>query len=329
MLINTLACTASATQYNQSDYTIAENSNLKGVTTPLYEEVPTTTYITIDTPDGELKVADETYKRLGKEKISQNYADYKKLYKELSKNVSRDNSTKAIASASYNPVTQQSTKTLSEYALTYERTWFSPTNNQHPTYLYGYINPQVNSNPYGESYVSYHEREIYLNNYQDCVEFISDQRSNGQTYIWVAVYDNNFTQPVSPNLFSLSVQVQNPVEYIFQITSGDSSYNCWINDIYTGQVYYSNYVDTDNFSSYITYCAGSTELYYISPILWSYTTQTTITDYYTRVGSSLCRTSDVFSVSNTENQPYVYAHGVIDTYYRDMYSVHIAGPGQS
>ncbi|MGA9141610.1 MAG: hypothetical protein WBZ29_15405 [Methanocella sp.] len=275
-------------------------------------------YTKVDTAYGQINVPNETYLKMGKEKIAEKYSEFLKLQEEFKKmdkklGINRSDNIENFSLTDPLPARMQSQNLLLSDSFTLERVYFDRgSSSWQPMLLYGRLNPTLLENPDGGRYFnSYQEREIYLNNNMDCIEIISDQRYNGETVVWVAIYDNNFNQPVSQSVFDLSiVNVVNPIEYDVILDSEDQSYDIWLVDTVSGSTYFDSYPDTDNFSSFITYYDGSTELHDYSDYVHPYRIRTNFVDYYTKVNGYIVQPYNIFNNINVgTDSPYVYAYG--------------------
>lgn len=290
----------------------------------------TVNYTKVDTVYGPVNVPEDSFKKLGKEKITEKYYEFLKQQDEFKQMDKQLGITKSYTSTNYTVVAPLQVYTeLYDILLTdkyYERTWFYQTGYQ-PTLLYGCISPVSIYHPSGENFRSYHEREIVLNNYMDIIEIVSDQRPNGITNVFACIYDNSF-YPVDPSVFYLNIpNSQHPVEYDVILNAMDHSYDIWLVDTGTWQVYFDSYTDSDNFSSYILKYSGSTELEDYSMFAHTFRVETNIVDYYTKVNGYIVQPYNVFNnINNSEETAWVYAYGYkgVGNNYQ-TFSNHIAG----
>ena len=119
----------------------------------------------------------------------------------------------------------------------------------------GMMQPASFSNS-GESFTSYHEIELYLQQSTDAVEYIVYQRSDGRVIDFVSVHDDYaLSSPLSMDVTGLSTYL----EWYFYIESGPVWYMHFRNPI-SGTWYNAWHTDTVNLSNRVTKITPSTEL---------------------------------------------------------------------
>jgi len=268
----------------------------RGLITPVIERLPDITYVPVETPYGPLQVPEDTLEREGKEKIIATHVEFMKQLEELKK------IEKQIGESDTDRTSNTVAPTTQGGDSPQERAWFHRRNVSHqPNLLYGRLDPRPLYNT-GQNFTSYHEREIYLSN-RDAVEFISQHWDTGERNVWVAVWDNWEWQMS----FQLSfTDIDAPIEYYLIINSAESRYDMWLRHTRTGEWRYNNYYDNDDFSNYISYYAGSTELFNYLPLSKTFKIWTDIRDTWTRVGSTWYRPNEIFYFATySEEKPYV------------------------
>ncbi len=283
-----------------------------------------TNYTKVDTIYGPVNVQTETLKKLGKERIAEAYSEFlkqKEEYRKMDEKLGINKTYAAINTVSSPQATaQQNAAPLGEGASFYERCWFLPSSTELITEMTGCVVPGTVSNPNNENFVSYQEREIYLNciknGYQDCIEVICQQYPDGSTDVNVCIYDNsNFY--VDFHTFSLVIHdVSHPIEYDVILHGGYNAYDIWLTDTVTDEHYFGRYTDSDDFSYLITCYSGATELEddrLGQPNAQQYLVSCTFQDYYVvsgGLGGSPMLPYTVFgNIQHDASQPYVYAHG--------------------
>ncbi|MDO9323571.1 MAG: hypothetical protein Q7T80_01285 [Methanoregula sp.] len=131
----------------------------------------------------------------------------------------------------------------------------------------GMMQPASYSNS-GESFTSYHEIELYLQQSTDAVEYIVYQRSDGRVIEFVSVHDDYvLSSPLTMDVTGLSTYM----EWYFYIESGPVWYMHFRNPI-SGTWYSAWHTDTVNLSNRITKITPSTELTLnVPPVDYFYT----------------------------------------------------------
>lgn len=145
----------------------------------------------------------------------------------------------------------------------------------------------------GETFRNYDEREIYLDRSGDIVEFITDFTDSGQTYAWVAVYDEG-TWVTAWNWLNIDISgTLQETEYRLYINNG--VYDLWLCDADSEICYHNSYNDTDNPSTGIQWLMGSTELDTVGGISNYFKTCTSpIDDAQIRIGTTYYYPSAAF-----------------------------------
>jgi len=136
-----------------------------------------------------------------------------------------------------------------------ERRWYSAsgTNINGVT---GIMQPAGFSNS-GQSFTSYHEIELYLQQPTDAVEYIVYHRTDGRIMDFVSVHDDYaLSSPLNLEVTSLSTDL----EWYFYMESGHVWY-MHFRDPTSGTWYTASHTDTINISNYIADITPSTELY--------------------------------------------------------------------
>ncbi len=138
-----------------------------------------------------------------------------------------------------------------------ERRYYSDYFNLHRINgVTGKMQPAGFSNS-GESFFSYHEMELYLQQSSDAVEYIVYHRTDGRIIDYVSVHDDYaLSTPLSMDVTSLSTYL----EWYFYIENGPVWYMHFRNPI-SGTWYSASHTDTVNLSHYVTQITPSTELY--------------------------------------------------------------------
>jgi hypothetical protein len=153
--------------------------------------------------------------------------------------------------------------------------------NQYPVALRGDMTPQTLSNQ-GQSFVIYHEREIYFNRNGDQIELTLWYTDNGKIYLSVPVYDEGtllWGQSGVPPATWIDASSRDRFYYEVYILA-NGQYNINFLDTGTGIWYRYTYNDSDNPSTYITGITGSSELYLNGALAHSFqATTNTIKDY--------------------------------------------------
>ncbi|MFA4878098.1 MAG: hypothetical protein WC586_11865 [Methanoregula sp.] len=109
----------------------------------------------------------------------------------------------------------------------------------------------------GESFFSYHEMELYLQQPTDAVEYIVYHRTDGRIIDFVSVHDDYaLSTPLTMDVTDLSTYL----EWYFYIENGPVWYMHFRNPI-SGTWYTASHTDTVNMSRYVTQITPSTELY--------------------------------------------------------------------
>jgi len=270
------------------------------VITPPVKKVPEVTYVTIETPYGPLQVPKDFLESEGKEKIIATHVEFMKQLEELKRmeEQMRGSNKKssdyrmmsmpchANASDTKDVPSDKWANFVGEWAFFFRREGHSE-----PDLLYGRLDPHPLYNA-GERFFSYQEREIYLNNDNDTIEFISNHLDTGQRDVWVALYDNTSEYPVSS--FQLNfTDVDAPIEYYLIINSAEKKYDLWLKNTGTGDLRYRGYYDSDDPSDYIIHYTGSAELYY-DLLDNEFRVLTDIKDDWTRIGSTWYRPNEIF-----------------------------------
>jgi|AGTN01.2.fsa_nt_gi hypothetical protein len=283
-----------------------------------------TNYTKVDTIYGPVNVQTETLKKLGKERITEAYSEFlkqKEEYRKMDEKLGIDKTYAAVNTVSSSQATaQQNAAPLRQGTSFQERCWFLQPSTVLVTALYGCVFPGTVSNPNNENFLSYQEREIYLNyvqnDYRDCIEVICQQYPDRSTDVCICIYDNS-NYYVDSSIFSLVIHdVSHPIEYDVILNSAYNAYDIWLTDTVTGEYYFGSYTDSDNYSYFISYYSGATELEDYSlgkPTAQQYLVSCTFKDYYAVVGGSVGSPVPPYTVfSNIQHdasQPYVYAHG--------------------
>ncbi len=273
-------------------------------------------YSNVDTIYGQVKVPQEAYQTMGKEKITEKYKEYLKLqdeFKKMDKQLGINRSSLANDLSDMTSVQIKSSYStnllLEDDGSKREMTYFDRTNqNWYPTLLWGAIFPTTFS--YGEEiFHSYQEREVYLNNIQDCIEIVCDQIPD-RTWIDILIYDNDYYNHVPESVFNLCIQNSNPVQYCIILDTEDQSYDIWLLDMMTDEVFLGSYTDNDDFSSYIEYYTGSTEFDDYSLFAHQFNIKTSFIDFYTKVNGNVVQPYNYFNnIYNTADETYVYSSG--------------------
>lgn len=191
------------------------------------------------------------------------------------------------------------------------------------TKVIGMMDPTSYSNS-GETFVNYNEREIYLDRSGDSIEFIMDFTDSGNTYAWVAVFDEE-TWSTAWTWLNIDVTgTLQQVNYHFYITNG--VYDLWLQDSSTGTWYYNSYSDTDNPSVRVDWLVGSTEVDTVGGISNYFKTETNpIRDDYTYSNNNWYSPQTTFDWDGfTSDEQYVYASAWFDGSGR-INTQHIAG----
>lgn len=195
-----------------------------------------------------------------------------------------------------------------------ERVWFRNELKHRVIHATGVIDPYYFYNA-GETFRTFHEREVYLNRSGDLIEFISDFADDGKAWVWVAVFDENVW--VTPPDW-LSVEVTGTlqrIEYRFYMNQ-PGYYDIWLYDTKTGNWYHNSYDDTDNPPAFIEWLTGSTEIDTLGGILKDFEAHTypVTTDWVWIGGSSKAHRPNEFFKKYPEgpDEPYVYVDGWFD-----------------
>ena len=158
----------------------------------------------------------------------------------------------------------------------YNTNWF-----QYPLALRGDMKPQTLSNQ-GQSFVIYHEREIYLNRNGDTIELTLWYTDNGKIYLSAPIYDENqliWGQNGVPPATWIDASSKNRFYYEVYIQN-NGQYNINFLNTGTGIWYRYTYNDADNPSTYINGITGSSELYLNGGLTASFqATTNTMKDY--------------------------------------------------
>lgn len=278
---------------------ITVNSTSGKLITPVIERLPPVKWITVKTPYGLIQTPAGTLERLGKENFMNIQKKFFTAFREIKEKESGVKNIETKKLDSYRlPVTTVTVKSstfVGEWASFYRK-----DNSQKPYWISGKIDPAPPYNT-GQSFTSYHEREVYLGyGTGDAVEFISHHLQDGKRNIWVAVYDDDKWM----TNFTLYIQnVSDPVEYYFYIDETGRKYHMWL--VYGEIKRYNYYDDSDDFSSYINCFMGSTELYYDS-LSKAFDLFTEIQDDWTKIGDKWYRPAEIFEFTQySEEKPYV------------------------
>ena len=182
---------------------------------------------------------------------------------------------------------------------------------------FGHVKPTESSNN-GESFTSYHEREIYLND-NDTIEFISHIYDDGRVFVWTSILDEGVW--VQGWDFGEQVNIGDDVEYSYTISNG--KYTLYLKDPDTGQWYAKTYDDTDDPSDHVDWFMGSTELTY-DVLDKEFKTETWIRDdWYWDTAGNVHRPWDVIDWwYTTPDEPNVEVTVYTDSYNR-LYTQHI------
>jgi hypothetical protein len=203
------------------------------------------------------------------------------------------------------------------------RAWHQRDTSYSVVTVTGSIDPTSYSNQ-GETFRNYNEREIYLNRNGDIIEFISDFTSSGQSYAWVAVYDEG-TWSTSWNWLNIDVtNTLQQIDYRLYISSG--VYDLWLKDTSSGTWYHNSYSDTDNPSTRVDWLTGSTEVDTEGGISQYFRTETNpIRDDWTYSGSTWYSPQTTFDWNSySSDEQYVYITASFDGSGR-LTTRHIAG----
>jgi len=170
----------------------------------------------------------------------------------------------------------------------------------------------------GETFQTFHEREIYMNTDGEVVEFISQFDTTGKVYVWVAIHsDHEWVTDWDWLLIDVTDSLQR-IEYYFYMDQ-PGEYDIWLKDTKTGNWYYRSYDEPDN-PTFIYWLTGSTEIDTrggISKKFDVYTYPLT-TDYcWCKDENDWCGDSgtaeEAFKYFKKDpDQPYVYVHGWFD-----------------
>ena len=187
-----------------------------------------------------------------------------------------------------------------------ERRWYTATGTN-INGVTGIMQPAGFSNP-GQSFTSYHEMELYLQQSTDAVEFIVYHHSDGRIIDFVSVHDDYaLSSPLTMNVTSLSTYL----EWYFYIQSG----NVWslnFRNPIDGTWYTATHTDTVNISNYVAYITPSTELYLDSapPTSPFYTKTSPFRVDWTRItsGFSLSPQQTTTQGAAPTNNQYVQLH---------------------
>lgn len=165
----------------------------------------------------------------------------------------------------------------------------------------------------GETFRSYHEREVYLDRDGDIIEFIADYTDSGNVYVWVAVFDEGiWSTPWDWLLIDVTGSLQ-LIEYYFFIDQG--YYKIWLHDTKTDSWYYKAYDDTDNPSTRVTWLTGSSEIDTVDGISQAFEVKTyPVTTDWVWYDGAYHRPDTAFEYwGKSTNQPYVYVDGWFDS----------------
>jgi hypothetical protein len=172
----------------------------------------------------------------------------------------------------------------------------------------GKMQPASFSNS-GESFFSYHEIELYLQQPTDAVEYIVYHRTDGRVIDFVSVHDDYaLSTPLSMDVTSLSTYL----EWYFYIESGPVWFMHFRNPV-SGTWYTASHSDTVNLSNYVTKITPSAELYLdnVPPTYYFYTLTSPFQADWTRTaglsGYEWHSPQETTSAgSNPTNNQYVY-----------------------
>ena len=193
------------------------------------------------------------------------------------------------------------------------RAWYQRDTAYTVTKVIGMMNPTSYSNSGGESFRNYDEREIYLDRSGDAIEFITDFTRSGNTYAWVAVYDEG-TWSTAWNWLNIDITGSlRRINYHFYITNG--VYDLWLQDNSSGTWYHNSYSDTDNPSTRVNWLVGSTEVDTVGGVSNYFKTETNpIRDESTYSGSSWYSPQTTFDWNSyTSDDQYVYINAWFDS----------------
>ncbi|MGB7787237.1 hypothetical protein [Methanoregula sp.] len=138
-----------------------------------------------------------------------------------------------------------------------ERRWYTATSAING--VTGIMQPAGFSNS-GQSFTSYHEMELYLNQPTDAVEYIVYHRTDGRVIDFVSVHDDYaLSTPLSMDVTSLSTYL----EWYFYIDSGHI-WDLYFRNPISGTWYSASHTDTVNLSNTVSSITPSTELYLTS-----------------------------------------------------------------
>lgn len=184
-----------------------------------------------------------------------------------------------------------------------ERYWYHRTRTD-VTGVTGKARPYYYSND-GETFVSYHEREIYSDSAGDLAEIISEITDDGDCYVWVAIYDDH--EWITPwNWLRVEASLQEYVDYYVFLDDGD--WNVWL---YDGNWHYNSYEDDD--ATHINWLVGSTELDSVGGISEDFIVRTyPIRDDYVYYGGYYRPDTAFEYYSRDTGDPYVYIYGWFD-----------------
>jgi hypothetical protein len=107
--------------------------------------------------------------------------------------------------------------------------------------------------------------------------------------------------------------VDSPIRYFLSFNSLDNTYDIRLYNTATSEWRTASYPDS---STYIDWYAGTTELYYYEPPP-EFRTDTTIVDWYTRLGTTYWEPADAFYFSQYGSEySYVDIYAYLDEYYK-------------
>ncbi|MFA6331311.1 MAG: hypothetical protein WCX22_00015 [Methanoregula sp.] len=186
-----------------------------------------------------------------------------------------------------------------------------------PSYSVNAVTGRIGSGSFtnkGETFLNYDEHEIYLDRSGDVIEFIIQFSDTGQSFAWVAVYDEgNWVTPwdwLNIELTGLSIKL---VDYKLYILSG-GVYDIWLYDYDTNTWHNIQYNDTDNPSTIINQIMGSTELDTVGGISKNFFARSTRCRVEeTRSGTTWYWAPETFDWWNyTPDEQYVQIESTID-----------------
>ncbi len=209
-------------------------------------------------------------------------------------------------------ISQRSTVSGIEFQ---KRVWFRNEEGYNVIHATGILDPYYFYNT-GETFRTFHEREVYFNRDGDLIEFISDFASDGKAWVWVAVFDEN-EWVTDPNWLSIEVTgTLQRIEYRLYMDR-PGYYDIWLYDTKTQRWYHNSYHDTDNPPTRINWLAGSTEIDTLGGIFKDFEAHTypITTDWVLVKGNPEPDRPNKFFVRHPDEpyQPYVYIDGWFDS----------------